>query len=172
MSAASEFDNYFIAAAKDFPFTPITLYCRILLIVDRSLKNNTEIPYSKHSYISKYFASLWRNFYENKNASPDTKDYLISIDYNVISVGELISINNFIDSQIRALIKSNQNIVKSGAVLDLSFIGDIAFKVKKVILDHNKYWSPTTQSVFNDHSSQKAKKIYEKLTYSVNQRVG
>jgi hypothetical protein len=171
MSVASEFEEHFTAAVGGNPFTPITIYCRILLIVDNFLKNNTEIPYSNHIYISKYFANLWRIFYENKEANSDNIDYLVSIDYNVISVGALVSINNFLNTEIRALIKSNHNISDESEVLLLSLVGNITSKVKKIILDHNKYWSSTSQPIYNEHTSVKAKRIFERLSYSVSQRV-
>jgi hypothetical protein len=167
MSAVSEFDEYYTVAARDLPFTNITLYCRVLLVTSRFLKDNSTIAFSKHDYISKYFACLWRHFYENKNTSLDQRDYLTPIDYNVISVGGLISINNYIDTEMRSLIKSNRKFKETDQGLHNGFITDISLKVRKVILENSKYWSTEGQTRSDIKISPQTMNIYQNLTNSL-----
>ena len=164
MSAASEFQGYYKAAARDLPFTNITLYCRVLLVTSRFLKDNSTIAFSKHDYISKYFACLWRHFYENKSTSLDHRDYLTPIDYNVISVGGLISINNYIDTEMRTQVVPNQKIKKTDHGPHHGLITDISLKVRKVILDNSKHWSTAGQTRSDIKPSPQTMKIYQNLT--------
>jgi hypothetical protein len=167
MSAASEFQGYYTFAARDLPFTKITFYCRVLLITSRFLKDNSLIDFSKHDNISKYFACLWRHFYENKNTTLDQRDYLTPIDYNVISVGGLISINNYIDTEMRSLIKANQKFKETDHGPHHGLITDISLKVRKVILDNSKHWSTAGQTRSDIKYSQQTMKIYQNLTNSL-----
>ena len=153
MAAAEELSVYIKKATGDFPLTPNTLYWRVLMISNNHLKSHFKIQTRYHGDISKFFAILWRYFFEYPNINVDNGQFNFPYNSSVISTSQLVSINAKIDSEMR-LFMTRQDFeddhIKTSNTMR---IGDIGLKIKQVINSNHSDWKQATRS-FNDNSNK------------------
>jgi hypothetical protein len=137
MAAAQELSDYMRKAAGDFPMTPLTLYWRVYLVAETHLKSKTTVDPKYHTNISKFFAILWRYFFENRNIDPENGHFNFPFEPSVIGSSQLASINSSIDSEMRLFINEQEASDQPAKIANMMRMGDIGLKVKKIILGNS-----------------------------------
>ena len=121
MAAAEELSVYIKKAAGDFPLTPSTLYWRVYMAAETHLKSKTAVEAKYHANIAKFFAILWRYFFENRNIDPEKGNFNFPFEASVINEQEA----------------SDQ----PAKIANMMRMGDIGLKVKKIILSNPSQWN-------------------------------
>ena len=137
MAAAEELSDYLKKAAGDFPLTPATLYWRVYMVSETHLKSKTTVPSKYHANISKFFAILWRYFFEHKNIDPEKGHFNFPFEPSVITASQLASLNSSIDSEMRLFMNMQEETGQPARIANIMRMGDIGLKVKKIILNHH-----------------------------------
>ena len=141
MAVAEELTDYIKKAAGDFPLTPATLYWRVYMAAETHLKSKTTVHAKYHSNISKFFAILWRYFFENKNIDPEKGHFNFPFEASVITSAQLSSVNGSIDSEMRLFINAQDASDQPAKIANMMRMGDIGLKVKKIILSNPAQWN-------------------------------
>jgi hypothetical protein len=140
MAAAEELSDYLKKAAGDFPLTPATLYWRVYMVAERHLKTKTTVHSKYHANISKFFAILWRYFFEHKNIDPEKGHFNFPFEPSVITASQLASLNSGIDSEMRLFMNMQEETDQPARIANIMRMGDIGLKVKKIIVNHPDAW--------------------------------
>lgn len=141
MAAAEELSVYIKKAAGDFPLTPSTLYWRVYMAAETHLKSKTAVEAKYHANIAKFFAILWRYFFENRNIDPEKGNFNFPFEASVISSSQLSSVNSSIDSEMRLFINEQEASDQPAKIANMMRMGDIGLKVKKIILSNPSQWN-------------------------------
>jgi hypothetical protein len=154
MAAAEELSFYLQKAAGEFPLTPTTLYWRVQMISNDHLKSHLAVQSRHHGDISKFFAVLWRYFFEYPNINVDNGQFNFPYNSAVISTVQLISINAKIDHEMRLFMNKDDRADIHVKTANAMRIGDIGLKIKKIIHGHVSDWREL-QNPRNDNSDLK-----------------
>lgn len=130
------------------PISLDTLYWRVYIYCDDYFKKQTDIPYAYHDITARYFASLWKDCFQNK-IGPNKK-YIFPLNYNIISDKMLFEINSYVDQEFKMFLYDQKNAEISNKLSNVMKFGTIGIKVKEVILN-SKINDLIVPDTFNDN---------------------
>jgi len=141
MAAADELSSYLKKAAGDFPLTASTLYWRVFMASETHLKAKSPVDAKHHHNISKYFAILWRYFFEHPSITVENGSFHFPFEGHIISTSQLASVNSSIDKEMRQFMERQDMTDQHTKVLNIMRMGDIGLKIKKIILANQINWT-------------------------------
>ena len=150
MATAEDLSFYIKKAAGDFPLTPSTLYWRVFMISETHLKTKSIVQAKHHHNISKYFAILWRYFFEHPTINVENGNFNFPFDGGIISTSQLASVNSSIDNAMRNFMDMQELTDQHTKVLNIMRMGDIGLKIKKIIMSNQINWAEQEVSL-NDN---------------------
>ena len=141
VTAAQDLSFYIKKAAGEFPLTPTTLYWRVYMISETQLKSKNIVHPKHHQNISKYFAILWRYFFEHPNISVENGNFNFPFESRIISTSQLVFVNHCIDNEMRHFMEIKDLDDQQTKVLNIMRMGDIGLKIKKIIMANQTDWT-------------------------------
>ena len=155
--AKSKFDeNLNDVAGNILPVSLDTLYWRVYIYCDDYFKKQTDIPYIYHDITARYFASLWKDCFQNK-IGPNKK-YIFPLNYNIIPDKMLFDINSYIDQEFKMFLYDQKNAEINNKLSNVMKFGNIAIQVKELILN-SKIDDLTIPDTFNDNEFYENKRL-------------
>ena len=150
MTTADDLSFYMKKAAGDFPLTAPTLYWRVFMIAETHLKTKSPVQAKHHHNISKYFAILWRYFFEHPNINVENGSFHFPFEGHIISTSQLASVNSSIDHEMREFMDIQDLEDQHTKVLNIMRMGEIGLKIKKIIMANSVKWTET-ETPLNDN---------------------
>ena len=141
MSAVEDFNFHTKQAVGNFPFLPTTLYWRVFMLADKYLKDNTTVESKYHGNIARFFAIMWRYFFENGKVNIETGNFKFPFDGRVISITQLVNINSAVDNQIRLHLNLQDVADQNLKIQNIALMGEIGLKIRKIITSNHIKWS-------------------------------
>ena len=150
MATTEDLSFYIKKAAGEFPLTPSTLYWRVFMISESHLKTKSIVHVKHHNSISKYFAILWRYFFEHPSINAENGKFNFPFEATVISTTQLASVNSSIDNEMRCFMDRPESADQHTIVLNIMRMGDIGLKIKKIIMSDQLNWTES-ENALNDN---------------------
>jgi len=115
------------------PFNGDTLYWRVYIYSDDFLKKQTRVPLKYHDITARYFASLWKDCFQNKIHSNKRK-YRFPIGYEIIPNNSLFDLNKYLDQEMRMFLYDQKIAEMNEKLAFVMQMGQIALQAKELIL--------------------------------------
>jgi hypothetical protein len=115
------------------PFNGDALYWRIYIYSDDFLKTQTRVPLKYHDITARYFASLWKDCFQNKIHSNKRK-YRFPIGYEIIPNNSLFDLNKYLDQEMRMFLYDQKIAEMNEKLAFVMQMGQIALQAKELIL--------------------------------------
>ena len=154
MATAEDLSVHMRKAAGDFPVLPATLYWRVFMIADKHLKSQTIVETRYHGNIAKFFAIMWRYFFENKNMNVENGKFNFPFDGKIVSTTQLASVNSAIDNELRLFLSTQDQSDPHLKILNIMRMGDIGLKIKKIIMTNHFRWTDPNNPLNDNTGSE------------------
>ena len=113
--------------------TADNLYWRVYIYSDDFIKKQTTIPSKFHDLTARFFATLWKDCFQNK-IDKNRQKYHFPISYKIIPNNLLFEINSHIDQEIRMFLYDQKASNLDEKLANVMALGKVAIKAKDLIL--------------------------------------
>lgn len=121
------------ASAIYTALTASNLYWRVYIYSDDFIKKQTTIPAKFHDLTARFFATLWKDCFQNK-IDKNRQKYHFPISYNIIPNNLLFNINSHIDQEIRMFLYDQKASNLDDKLANVMALGKVAIQAKDLIL--------------------------------------
>ena len=132
------------------PLTATSLYWRVYIYCDDFLKKQTNIPLKYHDISSRFFATLWKDCFQNK-IDANRRKYCFPINYTIIANNTLFEINKHIDLEIQMFLYDQKIADVNEKMANVMRLGQISLQAKELIL-LSKSGDMQSPPTFNDNA--------------------